>query len=199
MSKWVNNVTNADGTPYVSTFTTVRERIDSDDIDLSYGAWTEYVIDGRTYRVKLDRDDCASIFDEQGEGMWCGRLQWETDNDYGHVRPDDFDGNAEVLSTDLREALWWQPEPDCKPNSEVRAQVRKHVMANLEDGYYTIDVADEDERLVSACSLDAPVWPDTGEWHRYSAADLIAELHADYIDASWAQPDLQRWMKSGRS
>lgn len=200
MTKWVNNVTNADGTPHITTFSTVRERIDSDmDFDLDFDSWTEFIIDGRTFRLKLGPCEYGSIMDEQGEGVWCGRLEWSASNDYGKVRPEGFDGNAEVLDTDRNMSLWWQPMEDCKPNTEVRAQVRKQIVANLTEGYYEVEVVDEDGRTEYAGNLDAPVWPDRGEWHRYSAADLIAEMHADYIDASWAMPDLQRWMKSGKS
>ena len=102
-------------------------------------------IAGRTYKVYATPDD-FSIMDEQGEGVWCGQLEWtQNSSDTGYrVRPYGFDGNAEVLDTDGNHSLWWQPLSDCKPNSEIRANVRKEVLLAIREGFARLVIEEPD-------------------------------------------------------
>lgn len=61
--------------------------------------------DGRSLRLRISHDEGASINDYESDG----RIEWTRDNDYGHVRPADFDGSARVIQTDGGSALWWNP------------------------------------------------------------------------------------------
>lgn len=64
--------------------------------------------DGRQFRFSI-KPDCESFEDIGDHGDVYGRTQWTRDNDYGAVRPADFDGTAEILTRDHGQSLWWLP------------------------------------------------------------------------------------------
>jgi hypothetical protein len=72
---------------------------DGDTIDLE---------DGRKLRLRIMPDEDASVFDVPfyGEFAWVKRDSW-TGRD--QERPDNFDGNAEKMSTYSDGNYWWQP------------------------------------------------------------------------------------------
>lgn len=99
--------------------------------------------DGRTLRVRTEPDD-MTIMDEQGEGMWCGRLEWVRANrDYWparYSRPDGFDGAAEIIRREDGEALWWDVPTDLRgdANRENRDAVRREITELLNCGYRVV-------------------------------------------------------------
>jgi hypothetical protein len=185
------------------TFQSIFDRIDPKDIDIAYSddrsGGEVYEIDGREYKVRYETDDISSIMDEQGEGVWCGQLVWEDSrrkNDYGYVtRPAGFDGNAERLHVGRGyDAIWWQPEADCKPNSDIRASVRRTILDIFEDGYCGVVVEDVETGMVeSRFGLECT---NKDRWHEGEARELIAEMHAEYVkkqwNRQWTASDLER-------
>lgn len=112
-----------------------------DDIPTDDGA--AFVHDGVTYRVRIEPDPYASIMDEQGEGVWCGRLEWGRTNPHtGHgERPAGFDGGAECLRYGCsHDAIWWQVPKDLlgEANREGRDATRRAVLDILEWGYVSV-------------------------------------------------------------
>lgn len=102
-----------------------RERVDLDH-------------DGYTLTLHTEPDEHMSIMDEQGEGVWCGRLEYATEDRYsGHyIRPDWADGGAELLrATRGYDAIWWRPLDDCLSDRTVRDAVRRTILDLLESGY----------------------------------------------------------------
>ena len=92
--------------------------------------------DGRTLRLKVEPDDDSSIMDEQGEGVWCGRLAWvNRDRWTGHdaPRPDGFDGRARKLQRNSGDPIWWQPPEDLDADNIVA--MSKTLLDLLEYGY----------------------------------------------------------------
>lgn len=134
--------------------------------------------DGRTWTMKIVPDEISSIFDEQGEGVWCGKLEWSHQtNAYGWtVRPDGFDGNAEILERDHRSALWWQPLEDCKPNSETRRLVREAVLDCLRYGYVGIMLKTDDGYRDSLFGIEP--FPDDA-MVRATVEDLYLDIRVD--------------------
>lgn len=93
--------------------------------------------DGRTIRLHVKPDD-HSLLAEQGEGVWCGRIEWDSGrlNDYGYrSRPDGFDGRAEVIQRDHGYRLWWQVPSDVPIGSDVHRSLRSTIGEILEYGY----------------------------------------------------------------
>lgn len=100
--------------------------------------------DGRTLRLKVEHDPYTSIMDEQGEGVWCGRLEWDdsrTENAYGYrMRPDGFTGRAEVISRDRDARLWWEVPGDIVIGSDHHRTFRQTILELLEYGYKMVTV-----------------------------------------------------------
>jgi len=106
-------------------------RFDGDVIELE---------DGRQLRLKVVPDEDTSIFDEP---FW-GEFQWvRGDSDYAPARsrrPDEFDGNAEIIAKDHGSCLWWQPPRGDYALSHGRgtpefAEFRQSVKDLLEYGF----------------------------------------------------------------
>lgn len=118
------------------------------------GQTSRVEIDGRLWCASVEPDPDMSIMDEQGEGMWCGRLEWTTPRQYQDwaPRPDGFDGGAEIIERDHNTCLWWQPPADVVKDEELRARVRRDIREIMEYGYSYVSVA-----VSSRC--------DRGEWH----------------------------------
>jgi hypothetical protein len=97
---------------------------------------------GVTLVLRFEPDD-TGILDEQGEGMWCGRIEWSPRGSVDYVgqrspgRPRDFDGGAEILTSDHRSALWWDVPADLrKPDmAESKSKTRQLILDILEYGY----------------------------------------------------------------
>jgi len=96
---------------------------------------------GRMLRLTHEPDD-MSIMDEQGDGVWCGRLEWgRRSSCTGHnLRPDGFDGGAEIIYTDGRDSLWWQVPADVKRGSDSYRSLRRVITDILEHGYQVVVV-----------------------------------------------------------
>ena len=110
--------------------------------------------DGRVIELRVTPDDDMSIMDEQGEGVWCGQLEWtHQTNDYGWpIRPEWADGGAEILSRDHNSVLWWRPLDDCLKDRTIRDAVRSTVLELLEYGYSIVSVeVDGYDAMVCGC------------------------------------------------
>lgn len=181
------------------TYADIRSSIDMGDIvspDVNRGH--EYRHQGVLYTYTA-HDDCSTIMDEQGEGVWCGQLVWAHErNAYGYVRrPDGFDGNAEVIDRDRGSQLWWQPMEDCTPGSDIRASVRRTINDLREYGYIGIEVSGGGQ-TEALWMIGATEY----EYHKEVVADLITECYAlklladadraDYL--RYYAPDLERWL-----
>lgn len=97
--------------------------------------------DGRSLVLKIQPDPDWSIMDEQGEGVWCGKLAWDArrTNAYGYrVRPDGFTGRAEVLERDRDARLWWEVPADVVIGSDVYRSLRQSILDLLNFGYVQV-------------------------------------------------------------
>lgn len=67
--------------------------------ELRWDGDTVELPNGETLTLHVEPDQDTSILDEQGEGVWCGRLEWAVSNRYtdGYARPEWADGGAELL------------------------------------------------------------------------------------------------------
>lgn len=101
---------------------------------------------GRVLVLKVEPDDDLSIMDEQGEGMWCGRLSWpvrnrETGRD---ERPRDFDGGARLIRFGCGyDAIWWQVPKDLLDGTspaESLDMTERAIVRLLEEGYVQVGV-----------------------------------------------------------
>ncbi len=103
--------------------------------------------DGRVMTLHVEPDPDMSIMDEQGEGVWCGQLEWtHQTNDYGWpARPEWADGGAEILQRDRGDVLWWRPLDDCLQDRGLRDRVRSTVCELLKYGYVSVGVEVEGE------------------------------------------------------
>lgn len=99
--------------------------------------------DGRVLRLRIEADH-MSILDEQGEGVWCGRIEWGTnDPDTGYSRrPHDFTGAAEKIYSDRFDVLWWEVPADLRsPDmAESKAATRGVIRDIIDFGYKSIGV-----------------------------------------------------------
>ena len=73
--------------------------------------------DGRVWMLTMPSDEDSSLMDEQGEGMWCGRLEWVDDhrNKFsGYAqRPLTMNGRArKIIANQMHGAVWWQVPAD---------------------------------------------------------------------------------------
>lgn len=110
--------------------------------ELRWDGDTVELPNGETLTLHVEPDQDTSIMDEQGEGVWCGRLEWaERRNswDYTYRRPEWADGGAELLSVS-GEQLWWRPLDDCLRDRTIRDAVRATVLELLEYGYSDVGV-----------------------------------------------------------
>lgn len=117
---------------------TMQEIIDAlrDDGD------TITIDDNVKLRLRVQPDD-YSIMHEQGEGVWCGKLEWGTQDPYNwgwHRRPDGFTGRSEVILTDRNDRLWWEIPADVEIGSEVYRNLRNEISDCLNYGYNTVGV-----------------------------------------------------------
>ena len=108
---------------------------------------------GHTYRVRIEPDECSSILDEQGEGVWCGRIEWgrQNVNTGRDERPADFTGGAERLHYGRSyDSIWWEVPADLRgdANREGRDATRRSIVDLLEYGYSIVSL----ERL-AMCDL----------------------------------------------
>jgi hypothetical protein len=103
--------------------------------------------DGRTVRLVIEPDPDMSIMDEQGSGMWCGRLAWDGPaNEYGYrTRPDGFTGRAEVIERDGRERLWWEVPADVVIGSDSYRTLRQSILDLCRCGYVSVGLVLECE------------------------------------------------------
>ncbi len=133
--------------------------------------------DGYSLELHVEPDEGMSIMDEQGPGVWCGRLEYAREDRYsGHyVRPDWADGGAELLrATRGHDAIWWRPLDDCLRDREVRDAVRRTVLDLLECGYSVVWVElttpDDVYQSTTVGGVDEPY------------AELIGELIGETLE-----------------
>ncbi len=110
--------------------------------ELRWDGDTVELPNGETLTLHVEPDQDSSVFDEAGEGMWVGMLEWtHRTNDYGWpIRPDWADGGAEILQRDHNSALWWRPLEDCLRDRELRNKLRATLCELLEYGYSIVGV-----------------------------------------------------------
>ena len=86
-----------------------------------YDVWTNFEHGGNLYRCKYTDDPDRSLMMEQGDGMWCGRIEFgHTDPISGRSwRPDEFDGRARKLTNRYGDDIWWQVPGDI-PDDQIR-------------------------------------------------------------------------------
>jgi len=123
--------------------------------------------DGRTLRLRVTPDEFYGIDDELD---YLGRVEWVRSNDYGSVRPDWANGNAEVIDRGYYQRLWWQPPSDVVRGTDEFKNLRRLVMDTLTYGYsvYTLEVCEGRDAygqriVVNMESLGgvAPIWDAT--------------------------------------
>jgi hypothetical protein len=148
--------------------------------------------DGAFLRVRFEPDTDTSIMDEQGAGVWCGRLEWAPRGERYHVgqrstrRPYDFDGGAEIIHTNGHGgALWWDVPADLRGDAvkDQRDSCRRAIVNVIENGYVGIVVemcAGEDHYGAPIVRDAASLWgieydPDR-EYRAAVVRDLIHEL-----------------------
>lgn len=99
-------------------------------------------LDGIEYTARIEPDD-LSLLDEQGEGMWCGRIEWTRGDDYGSRKPADFvNGRTVKLVTDDGSTLWWEVPADV-PMGE-RRELERAIRDILDYGYVGVVVESND-------------------------------------------------------
>lgn len=110
--------------------------------ELRWDGDTVELPNGETLTLHVEPDQDTSILDEQGEGVWCGRLEWAEPNHYtdGYVRPEWADGAAELLRPWFTEPLWWRPATDVVKDRELRDRMRRSLLELLEFGYSVVTV-----------------------------------------------------------
>jgi len=131
--------------------------------------------DGEHYLVIIEPDPDFSIFDEEGEGMWIGRLSWAMAN---RDRPADFDGGAEVIYRDRSANLWWQPEPDVIRDEKLRSSIRAEVSDAFEHGYALLTVARVCEHggVIDSCGLGGISWNAEDDYMGEMAREMLGEV-----------------------
>lgn len=96
------------------------------------------------WKAYTEPDACMSIMEEQGEGVWCGRIEFGTPSDQGAQRPKGFTGRSERLDNSLRdympEGVWWEVPKDIEIGSEVHQSLRQEIVDLWEFGYTTLVV-----------------------------------------------------------
>lgn len=136
---------------------------------------------GRTLRLRIEPDPDMSILDEQGEGVWCGRIEWShTTNNYGwNRRPDGFTGRAEIIDRDRNDCLWWEVPADIERGTPGYYSLRSSIRDLLEYGYSQVGL-----QLLEECDHgDAHVIGDAwiggvGSFYPELVPDLLAEIDA---------------------
>lgn len=173
------------------TTTTTHEILDAlvDDRD------TVDVGGGLTLRLRIQPDDCDPI-ESFGDGYVYGKAEWvrrrETyasgSVEFYFPRPDDMDGNAEILRRGRDAALWWQPFRDGGGPADRRgtpefAAYRENVLDIVEYGFSQIGVEvlhGEDaygHPIVTACAWLGGIEPNPDrEYARAVVTDLLSEL-----------------------
>jgi hypothetical protein len=96
------------------------------------------LLDGYSVRARTEPDYDHSVTDD---GDWYGRLEWSdrVHSDRGG-RPDDFDGNAEIIDRDRSDRLWWQPPADVKRGTEQFDSLRRSLLDAYHYGYDVVFV-----------------------------------------------------------
>ena len=174
------------------------------DLVVNVDEWHEWeTVDGLSVDVRLtvvpdDVDRVQMLNDDD----FYGRVAWGRFNRY-HVtcdaygrtlRPDGFDGNAEIIQHNYpRDVLWWQPPADVPRTSEHFASLRSTVRDLVEYGYvgYVVDVRTTiptawGDRTVKVAT--ASLWGiDTHNPREYpsAVADLVAECFEVLPDHEW--------------
>lgn len=148
------------------------------DIDVPFDGKQTAVVDGIEYTISIEADTEHSIMDEQGEGVWCGRLEWgdRRTNDWGHKsRPEGFDGNASRLHFGRdNDDVWWQPPDDVKRGTEGFDTLRRTIIDCLEYGYVGVIVEDQFGHKHSCWGVEAM----ESDYHAEVACELIDDCIA---------------------
>lgn len=141
--------------------------------DISFdGDSTE--IDGITYTFKVEPDYFMSLLDEQGEGVWCGRIEWNDNDTYSSlpIKPSHFvNGRTVRLDTDRNSTLWWEVPSDVPMNE--RSGLERTIRDCLHYGYsvFVVESSDGFTACVGGVEPNAEVQDFVGE--------LIGEIESD--------------------
>lgn len=91
--------------------------------------------DGRELRLRIEPDDMWRGLDDDG----LGQVEWGRANLYGRiVRPDSFNGHAEILDRSRDSVIWWQPPADLVRGTDQYARIRQIVRDVCEYGYQIV-------------------------------------------------------------
>ena len=138
---------------------------------------------GRSLKVREEADD-MSLMDEAGEGMWCGRLEWEgRPNNYGHTtRPDGMNGRARKIHVGRgNDVVWWQPPADVA--DEDLGSLERTISDILEHGYQVIRLELREEVADSRGGTHevkiASAW--LGGVEPFADVDYLASIIAEHI------------------
>lgn len=132
--------------------------------------------DGRVLRLKVEPDPHPSIMDEQGEGVWCGRIEWDNgrENAYGwRMRPDGFTGRAEVIERDWHARLWWEVPADIVIGSDTHHNLRQSILDLYRYGYCQVGLVLECEH---GGELDSAWVGGCDNFYPELVTDLVTEL-----------------------
>lgn len=128
---------------------------EADTSSLSYDGGTIDLPEGWTLRCTVEADQWSNPMDDMGEGMWTGAVQWVHNGTGNPVRPDGFDGNAEIIDRDWYNTLWWQVPADVQRGSETYYSLRQEILDLLRYGYeiITLSLVTPDGTIVADASL----------------------------------------------
>lgn len=91
------------------------------------------------YRAEM-RPDGDMIENLRDHGDCWGDTGWTRDGEYGPIRPEWATGRAEILFSDHRQSMWWEPPTDVVVGSDLHREVRRNVRDLLEYGFSYVRV-----------------------------------------------------------
>lgn len=141
--------------------------------------------DGRVWTLTMPADECSSLMDEQGDGMWCGRLEWATRSSLtGYdVRPAGMNGRARKIGPNQgHDAVWWQPP------SDVAEEHLRTMAATIDDilsyGYCGLMVETDDGYSASLWGIEP--FPNAA-MVRATVEDLVIDVQEEITRAAIAR------------
>lgn len=148
---------------------------------MTYGTSRSVTVDGITWTIRQEHDSDSNLDDCD----WWGKVEWDKPNRYSDHsrRPDGFNGNAEVVHTDGRSRLWWQPPADVKRTDDNFKGLRAKVRGWYRDEWSYCGIVVAMYTPCATCGgekeVDASLWgieSDSGDdYFAETIADLISE------------------------
>lgn len=156
---------------------TIIAAIEAADMSsLSYDGGTITLPEGWTLRCTVETDQWSNPLDDMGEDMWTGAVTTSRIDSIGHaIRPDGFDGKAEILDRDWHTAMWWQVPADVERGSETYYSLRREILDLLHYGYeiITLSLVAPNGTIVADTSLGG-ISPNSKP--EEIAADMLGEV-----------------------